>query len=183
MSTVPDLTQTEWCGGQMKQVSPPDTSPLTMECQKCDHREYAEIQPSPGWTPAEQTVYRLLVHRTKGPAKAQEVRALRELSPELRSLPMHVAAERISSNLIVDLGMHSAEDAEALLKKARALGLDASLVGPDDYTEEQQQDGRFFEPFGASVSVGEPREENTVIPFGWILIGVLLIAVIVWLLW
>ncbi len=71
-------------------------------------------------------MYRLLIHRTKGPAKALEVRALRELSPELRNLPAHVAAEKIGTNLIVDLGMYSAEDAEALLNKARALGLDSS---------------------------------------------------------
>jgi hypothetical protein len=33
----------------MKQVSKPNTSPLIMECKKCGHREYAEIQVPPPW--------------------------------------------------------------------------------------------------------------------------------------
>jgi len=169
------------CGGPMKQVSPPDVSPVIVECRRCHHREYAEILVPPPWSPVEQTAYRVIVHRTEGPAKAQEVRAFRKLSQELQSLPVHVAAEQIGSNLIVDLGMHSDEDAQALLKQATALGLDASLIGPDGYITDQ--DERFFESFGAPVSVGEPGEETTVIPFGWILIGVLLIAAVVWLLW
>jgi len=166
----------------MKQVSAPDTSPLIMECRRCGHREYAEIHVPAPWSPVEQTVYRLVVHRTKGPAKAEEVKDFRKLSPELRSLPVHMAAQRIGSNLIVDLGKHSAEEAKALFNKATELGLNASLIGLDDYTEEQEKQ-RLFEPFGAPVSVGEPGEETTVIPFEWLLIGVLLISVIVWLLW
>jgi hypothetical protein len=180
--TVPPSFHTcKQCGGAMKQVSPPDVSPVIMECRRCHHREYAEILVPPPWSPVEQTAYRVIVHRTAGPAKAPEVRAFRKLSQELRSLPVHVAAEQIGSNLIVDLGMYSEDDAVALLKQATELGLDASLIGPEDYITDQ--DERFFESFGAPVSVGEPGEETTVIPFGWILIGVTLIAAVVWLLW
>ena len=83
-------------------------------------------------------------------------------------------AEQIGSNLIVDLGVHSEDDTASLLKQATALGLDASLISPEGYITDQGE--RRFEPFGSPVSVGDPGEETTVIPFGWILIGVLLIA-------
>lgn len=180
-SVPPSFYICKQCGGAMKQVSPPDTSPVIMECRRCQHREYAEILVPQPWAPVVQTEYRLVVHRTPGPAKAPEVKAFRKLSQELRSLPVHVAAEQIGSNLIIDLGMHSDEDAQALLKQATALGLDASLIGPEGYITDQ--DERLFEPFGSPVSVGDPGEETTVIPFGWILIGALLITVVVWLLW
>ncbi len=137
-----------------------------MECRQCGHRKYAEIQPSPPWPPAESVEYRLVVHRTKGPAKALEVQALRKISPELRSLPVHVAAERVGTSATIDLGVHSPDDAKDLLKKAEALGLNARLEHPDDYAVDQNE--RFFAPFGAPVTVGEPGE-GQVIPFVWIL--------------
>ncbi|MCP4289974.1 MAG: hypothetical protein GY792_37100 [Gammaproteobacteria bacterium] len=166
------------CGGPMKQVSPPDSSPLIMECRRCHHREYAEILVPPPWSSVEQTAYRLVVHRAEGPAKAPEVRALRKLRQELRNLPVHVAAERIGASTTIDLGTHSTDVAQDLLKQAMALGLKAELVEPSVSFGEQQ----FFEPFGAPATVGEPGE-GQVIPFIWILIGALLVAAIVWLLW
>ena len=40
------------CGNEMIKISPEDSSPLIVECQKCRHREYTEVQVSPPW-PAE----------------------------------------------------------------------------------------------------------------------------------
>ena len=39
------------CGNKMVRISPVDSSPLIVECQKCGHREHAEVQISPGWLP------------------------------------------------------------------------------------------------------------------------------------
>ncbi len=64
----------------MKQVSSEDVSPLIVECWHCGHREYAEIHVPPPWPPAESAEYRVVVNRKEGPAKAEQVRALRKLS-------------------------------------------------------------------------------------------------------
>ncbi|MFC1606590.1 hypothetical protein ACFL47_01355 [Candidatus Latescibacterota bacterium] len=40
------------CGNNMIKVSPEDSSPLIVECQKCGLREYVEVQISPPWAPA-----------------------------------------------------------------------------------------------------------------------------------
>ncbi len=169
------------CGGPMRRASPPDTSPVIMECRRCHHREYAEILVPAPWSPVEQGAYRVIVHRNQGPAAAQEVKAFRKLSRELRSLPIDAVAEYIGSNRIVDLGVHSEEDARGLVKQAIKLGLEARLIGPEGSVTDQ--DDRLYEPFGAPVSVGEPGEETRVIPFGWLVIGVLLVAAVVWFLW
>jgi hypothetical protein len=39
------------CGNKMVRISPVDSSPLIVECQRCGHREYAEVQIPPVWLP------------------------------------------------------------------------------------------------------------------------------------
>jgi len=41
---------------------------------------------------------------------------------------------------------------------------------------------KFFEPFGAPVSVGNPGEEQIIIPIGWILIGIFIIIILLMIL-
>lgn len=184
--SIEDFEVCRECGSAMKRVSPVDQSPLIMECQGCGHREWAEIQVPPPWPGDDRSVEykRVVVYRAGGPAKAEEVRALRKLSAELNRLPMAEAAKRVESCQAVDLGVHPLEDAQDLLKRAEAMGLKAGLEGPDEGSiVSDDKRLRFFEPFGAPVTVGEPGEDTTIIPFGWIVMGgAVIIAVIIVLL-
>ncbi len=169
----------------MKRVSKENMSPLIMECQTCAHREYAEIQISPkGFFGNKSVEYsRVVVRREGNKATAEEVRALRKLDQDLGSLPMGEAVKRIGSSQSIDLGVHCLEDAQDLLKKAETCGLKAMLVPPEEDSLDHQDKRRFFEPFGAPVSVGEPGEDTTVIPLGWIVIGAaLILSLLVWML-
>lgn len=44
----------------MLRVSEENSSPLIVECQKCGHREYAEVQITPPWPPEKSTPERQL---------------------------------------------------------------------------------------------------------------------------
>ena len=169
----------------MQRVSEENESPLIMECQACAHREYAEILISPrGFIEDGRVEYmRVIVRREGKKAKAEEVRALRNLNPELGSLPMSEAAKRIGSSQSIDFGVHRREDAQDLLKRAEAWGLKVILEPPEENSSDREDRRRFFEPFRAPVSVGAPGEDTNVIPFGWVVIGVaLILAVLVWVL-
>jgi hypothetical protein len=174
------------CGRSMKRVSPANTSPLIMECKRCGHREWAEIHVPPPWGKDKKRVEytRVVVYRAKGPAKAKEIQALRNLNEDLGRLPVDEAAKRIGASQSIDLGVFPLKDAQDLLKRAEAWGLEARLEPPEEYSlslkEKVQQ---FFEPSGSPVTVGEPGEDTRAIPFGWIVIGgALILAVIVWML-
>jgi hypothetical protein len=170
----------------MKRVSPVDTSPLIMECKKCGHREWAEIQVPPPWSGDDKGVEykRVVVYRAEGPTQAEEIQALRKLSEELRRLPATEAAQRIGSSQAIDLGIYPVQDAHDILKRAEALGLKAGLERPEEQSKVTDDKRlRLFEPFGAPVTVGEPGEDTSVVPFGWIVIGgAVIIAVIIVLL-
>jgi hypothetical protein len=174
------------CGGSMKRVSPANTSPLIMECKRCGHREWAEIQVPPPWgiDKKELEYKRVVVYRTEGPKKVKEIRALRKLNEELGRLPADEAAKRIGSSQSIDLGVFPLKDAQSLLKRAEAWGLKARLELPEEnplsLKEKVQQ---FFEPSGSPVTVGVPGEDTRVIPFGWIVIGgALILGIVVWIL-
>ena len=92
----------------MVSVSPKDTSPLILECQKCGHREYAEVQVPPGWLPE-----------------------------------------------AVDI--------------------------PD--TKKTERKFGFLDSTAVPVSAGSPDEESTGIPFGWIFLWIIVIALVVLVLW
>jgi hypothetical protein len=170
----------------MKRVSPVDTSPLIMECKKCGHREWAEIQVPPPWPGNDNGVEykRVVVYRAEGPGKSEEIQALRKLSEELRRLPVTEAAQRIGYSQTIDLGIYPVQDAQDIIKRAEVLGLKAGLGQPEEQPIDSDDQGlRLIEPFGAPVTVGEPGEDNRVVPFGWIVIGgVVAIAVIIVLL-
>jgi len=170
----------------MKRVSPADTSPLIMECKRCGHREWAEIQVPPPWgiNKKELEYKRVVVYRTEGPAKAKEILALRKLNEELGKLPADEAAKKIASSRSIDLGVFPLKDAQDLLKRAEAWGLKARLELPEENSlglkEKVQQ---LFELSGSPVTVGESGEDTKVIPFGWIVIGgALILGIIVWML-
>jgi hypothetical protein len=97
----------------MALVSPPETSPVILECGECAHQTLAEIQTPPPWLPIDS--------RSETPAE-------RKSRPEARA----------------------------------TLSFDG----------------------GAPVSIGEPGDEGTVIPFGCVILPVLLVALaaLVWLL-
>ncbi len=38
----------------MGRVSREDTSPIVVECKRCSHREYAEVQVTPPWHPSDE---------------------------------------------------------------------------------------------------------------------------------
>ncbi len=169
----------------MERVSAENTSPLIAECQHCGHRELAEVHFSPPWPPDKRSVKytRVVVYKAEGKAEAEEIRELRKLNQELSRLPMNETAKRIGSSQSIDLGVHRLEDAQDLLKRAEAWGLKAMLELPEENSFGHQDKRRFFEPFGAPVSVGEPGEDTTVIPFVWIVIGgALILVLIVWVL-
>jgi hypothetical protein len=169
----------------MQRVSVQNESPLIVECRSCAHREYAEVLISPnGFFDNKKVEYRrVVVCRESEKAKVWEVRALRKLKPEFGGLPMNEAVRRIGSSRYIDLGVHSLDDAQNILERTEAQGLKARLEHPDENTIADQERYRFFEQFGAPVSVGEPGEDTIVIPFGWILIGIaLILAVLVWML-
>jgi hypothetical protein len=172
--SIEDFEVCRECGGAMQRVSPVDKSPLIMECQGCGHREWAEIQVPPPWRGDERGVEykRVVVYRAEGPAKAEELQALRKLSEELGTLPVAEAAKTVASSQTIDLGTHPLQDAQALLKRAEALSLKAGLELPEEQSIGSQDKGlRFFEPFGAPVTVGGLGEDSKVIPFGWIGMG------------
>ena len=45
------------CGDKMVGISPAESSPVIVECPKCGHREYAEVQIPPGWAPESRRPY------------------------------------------------------------------------------------------------------------------------------
>ncbi len=181
-----DFVVCRQCGGSMERVSPANKSPLIMECQSCGLRQLAEIQVPPPWGIDKKGVEytRVVVYRVEGPAKAKEIQALRKLNEELGRLPAEKAAKRIGAGQSIDLGVHLLEDAQDLLKRAEAWGLKARLELPKENSLSlKDKVKQLFESFGAPVTVGEPGEDTTVIPFGWIVIGgALIFAVIVWVL-
>lgn len=169
----------------MQRISAEGESPLVVECPSCSHREYAEFQISPeGFFDDVEVEYRRVVVVREGKkGRADEVRALRKLKPELGALPITEAAVRIESSRYIDLGVHPIEDARDILERAKAEGLNALLAHPDDDSMVGHVRLGFFKRFGAPVSIGKSGEDVIIIPFGWILIGIaLVLAVILWLL-
>jgi len=168
------------CGGVMERISKENESPLIMECRTCAHREHTEIQVSPGdFFANEEVVYRrVVVCREDEQAKAAEVQALRRLIPDLGELAMSETVKRVAASKYFDLGTYPLEEAQTLLKKAEASGFKAILEDPGENTVADQEKHGFLEPCGAPVTVDEPGEETTLIPFSWILTGVALIVVV-----
>jgi rRNA maturation protein Nop10 len=80
------------CGGSMKRISPANTSPLIMECKRCGHREWAEIQVPPPWgiDKKEMEYKRVVVHRTE----AWGLKARLEL-PEESSLSLKEKVQQL----------------------------------------------------------------------------------------
>lgn len=100
------------CRGDMILVSEEKASPLIMECKKCGHQEYAEVQIPPPWPPENKT-------RT---------------------------------------------DVQSEPKKAKS-------------------DFRIFESSAVPVSTGSPDDESPIVPVGWIILWVLIIALVLLLFW
>lgn len=174
------------CKGLMHQVSPPDQSPLIMECRACGHQEQAEIHIGPeGFFAGQELEYRrVLIYRQGEKATAAEVQAIRKLVPELGRLPMHEAVRRIEEGPCIDLGFHPLEEARTLVEEVAAHGLDVRLVPTEEDRDMEQNRQRFFGPFGAPVSVGEPGQDTLILPFGLLalLVVILLIVLVVFLL-
>ncbi len=100
---------------------------------------------------------------------------------DLAGLPVNEAIKKITSSAVIDLGVYEMEGAKELQKRLTIFGLKVRLVDPEEHVlEETGEKESFFESSGTSVTVGTPGEDTTVMPFGWIVLGgVLIIMVIV----
>jgi len=127
--------------------------------------------PDPGYGEHAQVV----IYREEGPARVEELCALRKLDPYLARLSASKALEYIAERGVIDHGFHFKIEAQQLAERVEPLGLEVRLALSDVDSPEPERDSRLFEPFGAPVSVGEPGEDVVIIPFVWILI-----ALIVW---
>ncbi|MFC1813333.1 hypothetical protein ACFL03_11670 [Thermodesulfobacteriota bacterium] len=102
------------CGNNMVRVSEENASPLIVKCQKCGHREYAEVQIPPPW-PAESGT----ATATDDPPKPNET----------------------------------------------------------------ERKFRLFDLSAMPVTVGSPDDESQVVPVGWILLWIIVIALVGLSLW
>ncbi len=174
-----DFTTCRKCNSTMKRISPEDSSPLVVECKKCGHQEWAEIQVPPPWSGDNkgEAESRVVVYKNAGKIEAKVAMALRKANEDLGSLPVNEAIKRIASSTVIDLGVHELEAAKDLQKRLEILGLKVRLVDPEEHVfEEAEEMESFFESFGAPVTVGKPGEDTIVIPFGWIVLGIVLIV-------
>ena len=168
------------CKGLMHQVSPANQSPLIMKCRACGHQEHAEIHIGPeGFFDEQESEFRrVLIYRQGEKTTAAETRVIRQLVPELGSLPMHEAVRRIEEGPCIDLGFHSLEEAQALVEEVAAQGVDARLIPPEENGDMEQDGQRFFGPFGAPVTVGEPGQDMLILPLGLIALIVVLLLLL-----
>lgn len=174
------------CQTKLVCISLPDTSPVIMECPKCGHREYAEILLSPPWPPVsdKELNNRILIHRKVGPASAHELKALRQLHPDFKSLTIDDLKEMISTLKVIDMGVFYKDDAQKLIAKSQQLGLQATLEQveiPFSISDhEDTNKTHFWENFGAPVSVGDPESDEQIIPFVWIIVILCMILLILY---
>ncbi len=159
----------------MEQVSADGASPLIMACQKCDNVEYTEIQLSPPWEPDDETAkhFRVVYYKLEDRPGPEVLLALRKLSDGLVDLPIKNAIAAVEEAPFVDLGVYQRDDAQALVRDGKSMGLELVLENPHEnlHDEETEWDFTFSEPGVIGV-----------IPGAWIMIGIfLLIGVILFL--
>ncbi len=173
-----DFAICQKCNGTMKRISPKDSSPFIVACKKCGHQEWAEIQVPPTWDGDNNGVpeRRVVVYKKAGKVEAKVAMALRKVNEDLARLPVNEAIKKITSSTVIDLGVHEMEAAKDIQKRLEILGLKVRLVDPEEHVfEETEEKESFFEPFGASVTVGAPGEDSRIIPFWLIAFGAMLI--------
>lgn len=166
----------------MQRVTGENQSPLIVECRLCSHREYAEINISPEhfFDCVKPERRRLMVKRKGNKTLVEEVRALRSLHKKFEEMPMNKAVMEVRQSQIIDLGEYYIDEALKLQERAESLGLMTFLISPEEEMLTPQEKQGFCDSWGTPVTVGKPGEQTTVIPFGWIVIGVFIFLIILW---
>lgn len=113
----------------MLSISKKDSSPFGVECQKCGHQEWAEVQFSPPWAENYEEVAfaRVVVNLQDQKANLKELKALRELESKFSDLPVIEAVKQINSNQVIELGIFPHDEVRELVERARESGLSAEL--------------------------------------------------------